>query len=73
MRKETLEKKLNKLKEKLKAYEDINDYLYGLLADKEKSIDYKEVVDGVLKSVTNMKNMVWISIETTRQRLEEAS
>jgi len=72
MRKETLEKKLNKLKEKLKAYEDISRYLSGLTADKEKSAAYREAAYGVLKSVKNMALMVQIGVAGVRHDLKEA-
>jgi len=62
MRKETLEKKLNRLKEKLKAYDDVEKYLYDLLEEEEKSADYKDAVRGVLKVVANFALMVRISI-----------
>jgi len=64
---------LNKLKEKRKAYVDINDYLCQLIADKEKSIHYREAANGVLKSITNMERMVRMGIEMVRHDLEELS
>jgi len=72
MSKETLEKKLNKLEEKIKAYKDAYKLLSDWKISEERSAVYGEAIESILNVIDNMLIMCKGSLRFTERCLEEA-
>jgi len=64
MRKEPFEKKLDRVEERMKAYEDAYRLLYDLQQEEGKSEDYRDALEGILRVITNMQVMCRAKRET---------
>jgi len=72
MRKITLEKKLNKLKSKIVAYEDAKEALYALIEEEQSSEFYKDAIESLLRVIGNMLLMCQMSKREIERKLVEA-